>query len=312
MYRIGVDLGGTNVAVGVVNGAHQILCAGATPTEAARGPEGVLDDIARCIRDVLAAGRIHPEECLGVGIGSPGNCDAHSGVVRNAHNLGWNSVPVCQMLTERIGLNAFLANDGDCAALGEVKAGAARGASSALLVTLGTGVGTGLIIDGHIFAGHRSLGGEFGHMKIQLDGEACTCGQRGCWEAYASATALIRQATRAAQAHPESALNAAEKIDGKAVFTALAAGDETARSVVARYAEYVGVGIVNLVNGLFPEAVLIGGGVSGAGEALLGPVREYVQQNLFVGDPALCPPIRAAALGNDAGIIGAAALVIER
>ena len=308
MYRIGVDLGGTNIAVGIVNGAHQILCAASTPTEVETGPVGVADNISRCIHDALAAGSLRLEECIGVGIGSPGSCDAHRGVVRNAYNLGWTEVPVCAMLTDRTGLPARLANDGDCAALGEVAAGAAKGAGSALLVTLGTGVGAGLVVDGHIYAGHRSLGGEFGHMKIALDGEPCTCGQRGCWEAYASATALIRQAGRAAAAHPESALNAAKKIDGKAVFDALAAGDATAKAVVQQYAEYVGVGIVNLVNCLYPEIILLGGGVAGAGEALLGPVREYVERNIFVRDPELAPPIRGAALGNDAGIIGAAAL----
>lgn len=309
MYRIGVDLGGTNIAVGIVNGAHRILCARSTPTEVEKGPEGVVDNMARCIRNALGAGGLRPEECLGIGIGSPGSCDTASGVVRNAHNLGWDGVPVCAMLTQRTGLPARLANDGDCAALGEVAAGAAKGAASALLVTLGTGVGVGLVIDGRIYAGYRSLGGEFGHMKIALDGEPCTCGQKGCWEAYASATALIRQANRAALSRPESALNSANRLDGKAVFDALAAGDETAKAVVARYAEYVGVGVVNLVNGLFPEVVLLGGGVAGAGEALLGPVRTYVESNLFIGEPKLAPSVRAAALGNDAGIIGAAALV---
>ena len=309
MYRIGVDLGGTNIVAGVVDGEYRILGAAAAPTGAARGAEAVIDDIARCVDGALERAGLTKEDCAGIGIGSPGSCDMENGVVRNAHNLGWETVPACAMLRERTGLRVRLANDGDSAALGEVVAGAAKGCSSALLVTLGTGVGAGLILNGKICSGHHSLGGEFGHICIAMDGEACTCGQRGCWEAYASATALIRQANRAADTHPESALNAAARIDGKAVFDALAAGDAIARAVVGQYAKYVGVGLVSLINCLFPEMVLLGGGVAGAGEALLGPVREYVTKNLFVTDPALAPPIRAAALGNDAGVIGAAALI---
>lgn len=308
MYRIGVDLGGTNIAVGLVDENWSIVGTASTPTRPENGAAGVVRDIAQTIQNTLIFGGVSISDCAGIGVGSPGNCDSAGGIVRNAHNLNWDSVPLCAMLETAAGLPARLANDGDCAALGEVVAGAAKGSGSALLVTLGTGVGAGLILDGKIRSGHRSLGGEFGHMCIQMGGEACTCGQKGCWEAYASATALIRQARRAAAEHPESALNAAAKLDGRSIYAAAEAGDATAREITARYAEYVGVGLVNLVNALFPEVILLGGGVAGAGEALFGPVREFVSRNLFVGDPALCPPILPAALGNDAGIIGAAAL----
>ncbi|MBR1659497.1 MAG: ROK family protein [Oscillospiraceae bacterium] len=308
MYRIGIDLGGTNVAAGIIDEEYRLIATASTPTRSELGPEGIVGDMTTIINNMLTMGGLRREDCAGIGIGSPGNCDMEHGVVRNAHNLGWNGVPVCEMLQKSTLLPVRLANDADCAALGEVVAGAAKGGSGALLVTLGTGVGTGLVIDGKIYAGSRSLGGEFGHMKIMMDGEACTCGQKGCWEAYASATALIRQAKRAAEAHPESLLAKAEHIEGKTVFQALAQGDAVADTVVKQYAAYVGVGLVNLINGLFPEAVLLGGGVAGAGEALLGPVREYVAANFFVADPALVPPIRKAELGNDAGIIGAAAL----
>ena len=308
MYRIGIDLGGTNVAAGIINEEYRLIATASTPTRTELGAEGIIGDMEQCINNMLTLGGIRREECVGIGIGSPGSCDMKNGVVRQAFNLGWKDVRVCEMLQAKSGLPVRLANDADCAALGEVVAGAAKGSSSALMITLGTGVGGGYVVDGNIFSGYQSLGGEFGHTKIMLDGEACTCGQKGCWEAYASATALIRQAKRAAEKHPESLLAKVEKMDGKAVFDALAAGDEAAKEVAACYASYVGVGLVNFINSLYPEVILLGGGVAGAGEALLSPVREYVASNFFVGDRALMPPIRKAELGNDAGIIGAAAL----
>ena len=309
MYRIGIDLGGTNIAVGIVDEAQRIVAAAQAPTRAQNGAETLLDDIAACVLNALDRGGFGLSDCAGAGIGVPGTCDTQRGIVRYAHNIGWDGVPVTDALRQRLGLPVFLANDADSAALGEVVAGAAKGCESALLITLGTGVGGGFVVGGKIYNGFQSLGGEFGHMCIQMDGAQCSCGQRGCWEAYASATALIRQAGAAAAAHPESALNRAETLDGRSIYAAAAAGDAAARSVTARYAEYVGVGLVNFINALFPEVVLLGGGVSGAGEALLGPVRDYVAAHAFVRDAALLPAVRAAVLGGDAGIIGAAALV---
>ena len=309
MYRIGIDLGGTNTAVGIVDESQRIVAAHSAPTRAKNGAEALMDDIAACVSAALAKGALTLADCAGAGIGVPGTCDTRRGIVRYAHNIGWDGVPVTAGLQQRLGLPVALANDADCAALGEVTAGAARGCESALMVTLGTGVGGGFVLNGAIWSGHGGLGGEFGHMCIHLDGEPCSCGQRGCWEAYASATALIRQARAAAAAHPESALNRAERISGRSVYAAAAAGDAVARAVTERYAAYVGAGLVNFINALYPEVVLLGGGVSGAGEALLAPVRAYVRDHAFVRDAALLPEVRAAALGGDAGVIGAAALI---
>ncbi len=308
MYRIGIDLGGTNIAVGIVDEAHRIVAAASAPTRSDNGAKALLDDIAACVRDALRRGGIALGDCAGVGIGVPGTCDTDRGVVRYAHNIGWDGVPVTEELDQRLGLPTFLANDADCAALGEVTAGAAKGAGSALMITLGTGVGGGFVLDGRIWSGHGGLGGEYGHMCILMDGEPCSCGERGCWEAYASATALIRQGYSAAAAHPESALNCGS-LDGRAIYAAAAAGDDAACAVTVQYARYVGMGLVNFINALFPEVVLLGGGVSGAGDALLRPVRDYVRTHAFVRESSLLPEIRAAALGGDAGIIGAAALV---
>ena len=310
MYMIGIDLGGTNIAAGVVDETYQIRCTHSAPTHAQDGPEALLDDVAACVRAVTEKGGFAPNECSGVGLGAPGSCDRPAGVVRYAPNLNWHDVPAAKELSERLGgVKVALGNDADCAALAETVAGAARGSESVLLITLGTGVGGGLIVGGRIASGFRGRGGEFGHMIVQMGGEKCSCGQQGCWEAYASATALARQAARAAQEHPESALNGVQTLDGRSIYEAAAAGDAAAQTVTARYAEYVGAGLVGLVNALAPETVLLGGGVSGAGEALLAPVRDYVQAHAFFKDPELLPDIRAAQLGNDAGIIGAAALV---
>jgi len=307
---IGVDLGGTNIAVGVVEETYRIRCTVSAPTRAEAGPEALLDDVAACVRAAMEKGGCEEKDCVGVGLGAPGSCDRPAGVVRYAPNLDWHGVPAAKLLSERLGgLRVALGNDADCAALAETVAGAACGSESVLLITLGTGVGGGLILGGRVYSGFRGRGGEFGHMVVDMGGAPCGCGQEGCWEAYASATALVRQARQAARAHPESMLNALEPLDGRRVYEAAAAGDAAAQAVTAQYAEYVGVGLVGLINTVAPETVLLGGGVSGAGEALLAPVRGYVRAHAFFRDPELLPDIRAAALGNDAGIIGAAALV---
>ena len=309
MYRIGIDLGGTNIAVGIVDDEYRILGAAQAPTPVRYGAGAVMGQIARCAAEACAAAGIALSDCAGAGLGAPGTCDTARGFVRNAHNLGWDGVNVTQPLHAALGCPVFLGNDADCAALGEVVAGAAKGCDSALLITLGTGIGGGYVSGGTIQSGDGGLGGEFGHVCIAMDGEACTCGERGCWEAYASATALIRQAKAAAAAHPESALARAETLSGRSIYAAAAAGDAVAMAVTERYAQYIGVGLVGFLNALYPQVLLLGGGVAGAGDALLDPVRRYVAQHAFVRNIAPLPPIRAAALGGDAGIIGAAALV---
>ena len=308
MYIIGVDLGGTNIDVGVVDGNHAIAAKAHTPTLARRKPAEIFDDIARCAREAAAGAGLELSDIHALGIGSPGTCDAEKGEVLNAHNLGWFGVPVRAELERRLGVRVYLGNDADCAALGETVAGAARGCSDVLMVTLGTGIGGGIVAGGRVYAGHRSLGGEIGHMCIAMDGEACTCGQRGCWEAYASATALIRRGEAAASARPDSLLGSLRPLDGLKIFTAAKDGDEAARGVVDEYIRCLGVGLVNMVNVLYPEIVLLGGGISRQGENLLRPLREYVASHFFVGMREVMPRIERALLGPDAGIIGAAAL----
>ena len=310
MYRIGIDLGGTNIAVGVVNERHEIIAHTSVPTLARRTPQAVIHDMGDAVQAALDQAGLTAADCASIGVGSPGTCDSERGVVVRAYNLGWHEVPVCAMLAERFGIPARLSNDANCAALAETVAGAAIGCRNMVLITLGTGVGGGIIIDGKIYAGMRSAGAELGHTLLVLDGEPCTCGRRGCWEAYASATALIRQTRRAAADHPESLLAAvpAERIDGRTAFDAAQRGDAAAQAVIDRYCEYVAAGLTDLVNGLAPEMILLGGGISRQGEGLLSPIREYVATHCFGQRQGAIPVIAQAKLGNEAGIIGAAAL----
>ena len=308
MYRIGIDLGGTNIAVGVVDDRHRIVAEASLPAGAHRPAEQVVADMCRAVELALDKAGLTPADCASIGVGAPGTCDPERGVVVRAYNLNWFDVPVYAMLTAHFGLPARLSNDANCAALAETVAGAAVGCRNMMLITLGTGVGGGIIVDGRIVSGLGGAGGEPGHSLLVLDGEPCTCGRRGCWEVYASATALIRQGREAAAAHPTSLLNRYPELTGRDVFDAADAGDEAAKAVLERYYVYVAAGITDLVNILSPEMVLIGGGISRQGERLLRPIRRYVAANCFGGESRPQPIIQAAQLGNEAGIIGAAAL----
>ena len=310
MYRIGIDLGGTNIAVGIVNENYEIVAQHSVPTGAERPAAEVIADMAGAVETVLAKAGLTAGDCESMGIGSPGTCDSENGVVVRAYNLNWFDVPVCRMLEEHFHIPVRLSNDANCAALAETVAGAARGCRNMVLITLGTGVGGGIIIDGKIHAGMRSAGAELGHILLVLDGEPCTCGRRGCWEAYASATALIRQTKEAAKANPTSLLAKipAEEINGRTVFDAADQGDAVAEEVIGHYCVYIAAGFTDLVNALAPEMILLGGGISRQGERILAPIRAYVANNCFGQHEGAIPVIQAAQLGNEAGIIGAAAL----
>ena len=202
-----------------------------------------------------------------------------------------------------------LANDADAAAYGEMKTGAAKGRKNVLFTALGTGVGVGVVTDGKIYTGAGRGGVEAGHTVIMMGGEPCTCGRKGCWEAYASATALIRQAKKAAEEDPSSKLASLEEISGKAVFDLADAGDAVAKAVADKYAIYVAEGLANLINTFDPEAVVIGGGIGDRGEKLLAPIREFLADNCFGGRERVQPDILSSVNRGNAGVIGAAALV---
>lgn len=311
-YHLGVDLGGTNIAVGVAQGQTRLVAKVSRPTGVGRPWEVIADDIAAACRQALDQAGLTTAQCGSVGVGVPGVCGP-GGQVVYASNLCWEKIPLAQRLSAALELPVELSNDANCAALGEVVAGAAKGIPNTVLVTLGTGVGGGIILDGRIYQGGWQAGGELGHMVIHAGGELCGCGRRGCWEAYASATALIRQAKRAAQAHPDSLLvtlcgGQLEGLEGRTVFDAASQGDRTAIEVVDAYEEYLAEGLANLVNIFRPQCILLGGGISHQGEALLAPVRQLMAARSYGGDCIPVPKLAAATLGNDAGILGAAAL----
>ena len=310
-YAFGIDLGGTTAKIGLFTTAGALLEKWEVPTDTSNAGEHILENLAAAIMGKMQEKAIPAEQVEGVGIGVPGPVLDSSVVPIVCANLGgWGQRNVAAQLSGLLdGLKVLVGNDANVAALGEIWMGAAKGCRSAVMVTLGTGVGGGIVADGRLLEGVGGTGAEVGHTVLVLDGEDCTCGRKGCWEAYASATALIRQGKRAAAAQPESLLAGyGERLTGKDVFDAAAAGDAAAQAVVDRYCVYVAAGITDLVNILGPEKVLIGGGISRQGERLLAPIRAYVAANCFGGHDRTPPVIECARLGNEAGIIGAAAL----
>lgn len=309
-YAIGIDLGGTNIAVGIVTEDYTLYAKDSTPTLAARPWQEVVSDMAALVKKVVEQNGLDPAGCIGVGIGSPGICNGPKGEVVYSNNLHWENVPLCATVTRLTGFPCRLSNDANCAALGEVVAGAAKGCKNAVMITLGTGVGGGVIIDGKIYEGQESAGAELGHATLISDGVECTCGRKGCIESYASATGLIRMGKEAAAAHPESVLNGG-RISARIVYDAMRAGDAAAKEVVDKYEQYLGETIVNYVNIFRPEMLLLGGGISGEGKNLTDPMNAYVRAHCFGGDRSYVTRVETATLGNRAGIIGAAALCLS-
>lgn len=314
MYRIGIDLGGTNIAVGVVDNRHNIIAEASVPTGAFRPAEEMVADMCRAVELALDKAGLIAADCASIGIGSPGTCDSEAGVVVRAYNLGWFNVPVCRMLHERFGIPVRLSNDANCAALAETVAGAAVGRRDMILITLGTGVGGGIIHNGKIFHGSNGMAGEVGHMSIEMDGEECPCGRRGCWERYASANALKRQTAKAWQEHPDSILARViaendNHVSGQSAFIAARQGCPVGQAVCDRYIRYLTAGIVNIINIFQPDTLAIGGGVSNeSDEQLLLPLRRQVAAHSLPCNYDKMTKIVKAQLGNDAGIIGAALL----
>lgn len=314
MFTIGIDLGGTNIVSAVVDEKYNILAKAKTPTAMPRSAEEIFDDIARVSKEAMAEAGLTIADIDSVGLGTPGTVNAE-GVIEYANNLGFDHIPARQMLIDRLGCEkVFIANDANCAALGEAYAGCGNGAKNFVAVTLGTGVGSGVIVDGKIVTGVNGAGGECGHQVIVVDGEECTCGRKGCWEAYASATALINQTKKAMQEYPDSVMHdlAMEegKVSGRTAFDAMRRGDVAGIKVVDKYIKYVSCGVVNLVNALQPEVICIGGGICNEGETLLRPLRRYVEAERYSVYSKIQTKIVKAQLGNDAGIIGAAILGI--
>lgn len=311
-HFIGIDIGGTNIAVGIVAEDGSLVKKLSVPTGADRGQQELIDDMIASVRAVLELAGMTLSDIASVGIGVPGAVTPDGTVIR-AVNLGWKHVPLADIMSNALGLPVYLGNDADCAALGEVVAGSGSNCNSALMITLGTGIGGGFIVGGKIFTGCTGQGTEPGHFTFLYGGELCGCGRRGCFETYASATALIRQTRQAMEKNPDSKMwalvdNDLDKVNGKTPFDAAKLEDGTARAVIAQYIDYLGQGIASLVNSFRPELVIMGGGICNQGDYLMIPLNESIRKYCYAPDELTPPPAVRATLGNDAGIIGAGAL----
>ena len=307
-YRIGVDLGGTNIAAGIVDENHNILKKKSIKTNLPRTAEAICEDIANLCRSLSNEAGIDFNNIVSIGIGSPGIIC--SGVVNSAANLGMHNAPVAKIVSDLTQKPVTLRNDGNAAALGELVAGCGKGTSSLIAVTIGTGVGGGVVLNNTVIEGFNGAAGEVGHIIVEAGGRPCGCGARGCLETYCSATALIRDTKDAMAAHPESALwqiaKTLDDVNGKTAFDGMRMGDATATAVVEQFITMLAVGVSSLIQLLQPEIICIGGGVAAEGDYLLKPLREKVVAQTLAGADGKRTTIVIATLGNDAGIIGAA------
>lgn len=297
--RIGIDIGGTTTKIGLVDIHQKLIASTVMDTNAKRPAEEVIGEIATRTLDLLEDQGIAMDQCIGAGIGVPGTIDSKKGMVKYSNNIQWENIDLVKIMGQYLPIPIRIANDADCATLGEAVAGAGKECQDVIMLTLGTGVGGGIILDGKIYEGKGLGGSELGHMVIVENGEACTCGRKGCLEAYASATALMRDAKRAT----------GEDLTPKEIFEAAKAGDLKLQQVVQGYIGKLGTGIVNIVNIFRPQLVILGGGISAQEEELLAPLREMMKKGCFGGEKGELPEIEAAALGNEAGMIGAASLL---
>jgi len=308
---IGVDLGGTNIKSALVNESGEVLHRLVRPTLAVEGPTRVLDQIAGCVQALHD--HAQSDEVVAVGVGAPGPMNWQTGVVYSPPNLpGWKNVPLANEIADRTGLTAYVENDANAACWGEFWTGAGRDAKSLCCLTLGTGVGGGIVLDGALLRGPDGTAGELGHLCVQRNGRACGCGARGCLEAYASVTGLVRTAKEGLDNGEESSLRSStEDLTGAAVSEAASNGDTFAKSVISETGEWVGVGVASLINLLNPDMIVICGGMIEAGDLLFDAIRHTAQRQAFEV-PATRAQIVPAALGQDAGVIGAAGCAWQR
>lgn len=317
MYSIGIDLGGTNIAAGIVDEKGVLIAKDSIPTFAKRHYSEIIADMAAVAKSACEKANIDIKDIEGIGIGSPGTIDSKNGVIVYTNNINFDNVPMREELHKHINLPIYISNDANCAALGETAdSGAAKGFKNVVMITLGTGVGGGIIIDGKIYEGDYSAGAELGHTMLVVDGVPCTCGRNGCWESYSSATALIRETKEAIQKDKNTIMwdmidHDYDKIGGRTAFDASRKGDRAAQEVVDYYIKYLSEGLIDMINIFRPEILLVGGGICNEGDYLFDPVRAYIKKFAYGGKRTPLPLIKKAGLGNDAGIIGAAMLVFK-
>lgn len=313
MFNIGIDLGGTNIKVGIVSDEYVIVGRSDVKTNLPRSAEEIADSIAEAVELAREDAKIAFTEVNSVGIGTPGAANRNNGVVLYSNNLGFDNVPLGDMLKSRLGKEIYVENDANAAAYGEYLAGGGKGYKNVVVITLGTGVGGGIIIDGKIYTGFNFCGAELGHTVIEYGGRPCSCGRKGCFEAYSSATALINSTKKAMEANKNSRLwtiadNSLDNVDGKTAFDAMRMNDKVGIAVVNEYIEYLGCGLTNVVNIFQPEKLLIGGGICKEGDNLVKPLEKLIERDAYCIDPTHSTKLGIAELGNNAGIIGAAFL----
>lgn len=309
-YIIGVDLGGTNLRVGLLDEKHLVHARYKCPTRVADGPKAILADIAAGVKDVLAQKGLAPADVLGIGVGAPGPLDGRTGVVLEAPNLKWNNVPVAAILAREAGIQVQIENDANAAGWGEYWAGAGLGSRSMVMFTLGTGVGGAIIHQGELIRGPDWTAGELGHMVVVAGGRTCGCGNHGCIEAYASATATVARFREAMRFGWHTALAERKDFTCADIFDAALDGDNLAKHIVAETGRYLGIIAANMANALNPERCVFSGGMIQAGPILFDAIRESAREHSFQA-PGKRMQILPAALGADAGLIGAAGVALH-
>lgn len=316
-HYLGIDLGGTNIAVGVVNEELEIVTKGSVPTGAERAADAIIADMASLCKKVVADAGLSMADIEYAGIAAPGTANSETGIIEYANNLPFINYPIADKLASLAGVETvYIENDANAAALAEALAGAAKGAKYSIMITLGTGVGGGIILDGKVYSGFNHAGAELGHMVIEHGGRHCSCGRDGCWEAYSSATGLInmtKEKIEACKAAGETTLmeelaNEAGKVSGKTAFAAMKKGDAAGKAVVDEYISYLACGLANIINIFQPNILSIGGGICNEGDNLLVPLEEKICSETYGLEKEKRTKIVIAQLGNDAGIIGGAAL----
>lgn len=317
MYYIGVDIGGMSIKVGLVEEGGKLIAKGSFVTRMDQTAESVINSLGEYILAILRDYKLDlKKDIVGIGIGIPGTI--HKNIVVYSNNLDWHTVPIVSILSENLKYpidRIFSGNDANVAILGEKYCGVCKGVDDCIIITLGTGVGTGIVSGGQLIEGNGSCGAEGGHMVINPNGVKCTCGRKGCFEVYSSATALIRMTKEAIQKHPDSQLAKLAASDGgvtgKTLFIAMRNGDKVAKRLVDKYFGYIAIGITNIANILRPEIVVLGGGVSNEGEWFINAIQKLVDKEIYGAHINPKVIIKKASLGNDAGIIGAASLAMH-
>lgn len=313
MYTIGIDLGGTNIAAAIVSEEGKILIKESIPTHRERSDEEIIKAMAELSVSLIEKAGMDKSQIHSIGIGSPGMVDSEKGTLIYANNLNFRNSSVAKVFQRYFNVPVYLENDANAAAFGEYESGAGKKYRDMVAVTLGTGVGGGIIIDGKIISGSFGGGGEIGHAVILADGDECSCGRKGCWESYSSATGLIKHAKQIAINHPESLLNKLvkgdlDKMNAKIPFDAAQKGDTWATMLIDDYIKYLAIGLTNVIHYLQPQVIVLGGGVSKQGDNLIIPLQQKIEKEIYGGKEFFKTEIKIAELGNEAGIIGAAML----